>query len=154
MRTARAAIEDDFARKLSSLCRKPLGSQEMGSLKVSLDVMRGEVEAMAKQHANIAAQMKSELEEPLAAFAGGMKERRKIVQNGVERLLKIKIQQTQLVNKVRDPPPEPLMFPGLPLVFLAPRPAIATNKNASRLRDTWPKATWLLAKKNGKTRRS
>lgn len=100
MRTARAAIEDDYARKLASLCRKPLGSQEMGSLKVSLDVMRGEVEAMAKQHANIAAQMKSELEEPLAAFAGGMKERRKIVQNGVEKLLKVKVQQTQQVNKV------------------------------------------------------
>jgi hypothetical protein len=72
----------------------------MGSLKHSLDTVRGEVESIAKQHQNIAAQMKTELEEPLAAFAGGMKERRKIVQNTVEKLLKIKIQQTQLVNKV------------------------------------------------------
>jgi hypothetical protein len=72
----------------------------MGSLKISLDVLRGEVEGMAKQHQSIAAQMKSELEEPLAAFAGGMKERRKIIQNGAEKLLKTKIQQTQLVNKV------------------------------------------------------
>ncbi len=55
---------------------------------------------MAKQHQTISAQMKSELEEPLAAFAGAMKERRKIVQNGTEKLLKIKIQQTQAVNKV------------------------------------------------------
>lgn len=55
---------------------------------------------MARQHQNIAAQMKSELEEPLAAFSGGMKERRKIVQNGVEKLLKVKVQQTQQVNKV------------------------------------------------------
>lgn len=69
-------------------------------MKNSLDVVRGEVEAMAKQHQNIAAQMKSELEEPLAAFAGGMKERRKIVQNTVEKLLKVKVQQTQVVNKV------------------------------------------------------
>lgn len=83
-----------------SLCRKSLGSQEMGSLKNSLDTVRGEVEMIAKQHQSIAAQMKSELEEPLAAFAGGMKERRKIVQNTVEKLLKAKIQQTQLVNKV------------------------------------------------------
>jgi hypothetical protein len=44
--------------------------------------------------------MKGELEEPLSAFAGGMKERRKIVQNGIERLLKIKNQQTHTVNKV------------------------------------------------------
>ncbi|KAJ9151248.1 SH3 domain-containing protein [Pleurostoma richardsiae] len=99
---ARASIEDDYARKLLSLCRKSLGSQEMGSLKTSLDTVRGEVESMAKQHQNIAAQMKSELEEPLAAFAGGMKERRKIIQNGIEKLLKVKVQQTQHVNKTRD----------------------------------------------------
>jgi hypothetical protein len=45
--------------------------------------------------------MKSELEEPLAAFAGGMKERRKIVQSGIEKLLKSKTQQTHTVNKVQ-----------------------------------------------------
>ena len=55
---------------------------------------------MGKAHQAIAAQMKTELEEPLAAFAGGMKERRKIVQSGVEKLFKIKQQQTQTVNKV------------------------------------------------------
>jgi hypothetical protein len=98
--TARASIEDEYARKLLSLSRKSLGSQEMGTLKTSLDTVRGEVESMAKQHQGVAAQMKSELEEPLAAFAGAMKERRKIVQNTVERLLKTKVQQTQAVNKV------------------------------------------------------
>lgn len=97
----RASIEDEYSRKLLSLCRKSLGSQEMGSLKTSLDTVRGEVECMAKQHQNNAAQMRSELEEPLAAFAGGMKERRKIVQNTIEKLLKVKQQQTALVNKVR-----------------------------------------------------
>lgn len=102
---ARASIEDDYARKLQSLCRKSLGSHEMGSLKASLDTVRGEVESMAKQHASIAAQMKTELEEPLAAFAGGMKERRKIIQNTIEKLLKVKIQQTNAVNKVRPPSP-------------------------------------------------
>jgi len=55
---------------------------------------------MGKSHQAIAAQMKSELEEPLGAFAGGMKERRKIVQSGIEKLYKIKQQQTQIVNKV------------------------------------------------------
>ncbi|KAK9426444.1 hypothetical protein SUNI508_02885 [Seiridium unicorne] len=100
--SARASIEDDYSRKLMALCRKSLGSHELGTLKLSLDTVRGEVEAMAKQHSGIAAQMKTELEEPLAAFAGGMKERRKIVQNTVEKLLKIKVQQTQTVNKTRD----------------------------------------------------
>ena len=100
MYIARAAIEDDYARKMTALCRKPLGSSEAGTLRTSLDVMRGEVEAMGKAHQGIAGQMKSELEEPLVAFAGGMKERRKIVQNGVEKLFKQKQQQTQAVNKV------------------------------------------------------
>lgn len=100
--SARASIEEDYARKLMSLCRKSLGSHEMGTLKTSLDTVRGETDAIAKQHAGIAAQMKTELEEPLAAFAGGMKERRKIVQNTVEKLLKTKVQQTQIVNKTRD----------------------------------------------------
>lgn len=68
---------------------------------MSLDVLRGEVESMGKAHQGIAAQMKTELEEPLTAFAGGMKERRKIVQAGIEKLYKIKQQQTQSVNKVR-----------------------------------------------------
>lgn len=97
---ARAAIEDDYARKMTALCRKPLGSMESGTLRASLDVMRGEVESMGKAHQGIAAQMKTELEEPLAAFAGGMKERRKIVQTGVEKLFKTKQQQAQTVNKV------------------------------------------------------
>lgn len=100
-RVGRAALEDEYSRKLIALCRKPLGSSETGTLRASLDVMRGEVETMGKSHQAIAAQMKSELEEPLAAFAGGMKERRKIVQNGIEKLFKLKVQQTQAVNKVR-----------------------------------------------------
>ncbi|EED19540.1 cell division control protein (Cdc15), putative [Talaromyces stipitatus ATCC 10500] len=98
----RAAIEDEYARKLLALCRKPLGSNETGTLRLSLDVVRGETEAIAKAHAAISQQMKTELEEPLAAFAGGMKERRKIVQNTVEKLLKVKNQQTHSVNKARD----------------------------------------------------
>ncbi len=99
---ARGALEDEYAKKLLALCRKPLGSGETGTLRASLDVMRGEVENTGKQHATIAQQMKSELEEPLAAFAGGLKERRKIVQTGIERLLKTKQAQTMQVNKSRN----------------------------------------------------
>ncbi|KAF5867255.1 hypothetical protein ETB97_000024 [Aspergillus alliaceus] len=98
----RAAIEEEYARKLLALCRKPLGSTELGSLRSSFDTVRGETEAIAKAHGAIAGQMKRELEEPLVAFAGGSKERRKIIQTGIERLLKTKIQQTQTVNKTRD----------------------------------------------------
>jgi hypothetical protein len=99
---ARSSIEDEYSRKLLNLSKKTLGSQESGTLRTSMDTVRGELEAMAKQHQGIAAQMKTELEEPLAAFAGGIKERRKIVQGTVEKLLKVKVQQTNQVNKVRQ----------------------------------------------------
>lgn len=100
--TARAALEEEYAKKLLSLARKPLGSVEQGTLRASLDVARGETESMGKQHAVIAQQMKSELDEPLVAFAGALKERRKIIHNGIERLLKTKQAQTAMVNKSRD----------------------------------------------------
>ncbi len=65
-----------------------------------MDTLRGEVESMGKTHQSIAQQMRTELDEPLAAFTGAMKERRKIVQTGIEKLLKTKIEQTRQVNKV------------------------------------------------------
>lgn len=100
--TARAALEDEYAKKLLSLARKPLGSSEAGTLRAALDVVRGETEATGKAHSAIAGQMRSELEEPLNAFASSMKERRKIFQTTVERLMKTKIEQTRAVNKARD----------------------------------------------------
>jgi hypothetical protein len=100
--TQRAAIEEEYSRKMLNLARKPLGSSEAGTLRMSLDVLRAELEAMGKSHQHIAQQMKGELEEPLAVFSGGIKERRKIIQNGIEKLLKTKTQQTYTVNKARD----------------------------------------------------
>lgn len=108
-----------------SLSKKTIGTHESGTLKASMDTVRTELEAMAKQHQNIAAQMKTELEEPLAAFAGGIKERRKIVQGTVEKLLKIKVQQTNQVNKVRGMR-EILHVPRLTWTRLGTN----TNKNA------------------------
>lgn len=99
---ARAELEEEYSKKLFAISRRALGSVEMGTLRASLDVARGETESMGKQHALIAQQMKSECEEPLAAFSGGIKERRKIVQNGIEKLHKTKQSQTAVVNKCRD----------------------------------------------------
>jgi hypothetical protein len=86
-----------------ALAKKPLGSSETGTLKASMDILRLEVEGMGKAHQSIASQMKTELEEPLTAFSSTMRERRKIVQGGCEKILKLKMQQTQQVNKVIRP---------------------------------------------------
>src|SRR3954471_14805709 len=100
--SARASIEEEYARKLLNLSRKPLGSSEEGTLKLSLDALRAEVEAMAKAHQVTAGKMKGDLEDPLGAFISSIKERRKIVQNSIEKLLKQKTQQTMSVNKVSE----------------------------------------------------
>lgn len=73
---------------------------EFGSLKSSLDVMRLEVESMAKAHQTVATQMKTELDEPLISFSGAMRERRKLVQQQCEKTLKQKLIETARVNKV------------------------------------------------------
>lgn len=145
---ARANIEEDYSRKLLALCRKPLGSCEAGTLRASLDIMRGEIESMGKSHQGIAAQMKSELEEPLSAFAGGMKERRKIVQSGVEKLYKVKLQQTQTVNKVYQYLNNRLDNPYLSYSSLE----IDTNRTASKSKAILLKAIWSWARKNARIR--
>lgn len=85
-----------------NLAKKPLGSTEGGTLRMSMDVLKAETDAMGKQHGMIAQQMKTELEDPLATHCGGIKERRKMVQGGIEKLLKTKNSQTMAVNKTRD----------------------------------------------------
>jgi hypothetical protein len=98
--STRAQIEDEYARKLLNLARKSLGAGESGSLRMSLDAVKRETEVMGKAHQNVANQMKIELDEPLAAFAACQKENRKIQQGSIEKLLKLKLQQTSIVNKV------------------------------------------------------
>lgn len=147
--TVRAAIEDEYARKLQALCRKSLGSCETGSLRASLDVVRGETEAIAKAHSAIAGQMKSELDEPLSAFASGLKERRKIIQNTIERLHKLKMQQTQVVNKVSC-----MHYACRSLYADYGRLGIVMNRTVFASRVTWRKGTWSWARKSARTRPS
>ena len=105
---------------------------------MSLDVVKAEMESVGKAHQNVAQQMKSELDEALSAFAGGMKERRKLVQNGIEKLLKTKQQQTVAVNKVSS------IYVVWATVSLTPssyRQKSGLRKTASRSRATWLKRT-------------
>ncbi|KAK9237654.1 hypothetical protein V1525DRAFT_360172 [Lipomyces kononenkoae] len=98
----RIMIEDEYSRRLLALSRKALGSNELGTLRASLDTVRGETEQMGKAHANTATQIKAELEDPLLAFAAAMRERRKMVQTTLDKLSKGKIAQQAVVQKNRD----------------------------------------------------
>lgn len=98
----RAAIEEDYAKRLIALSRKGLGSHEVGTLKAALDTVRVNTETLGKSHANAASQFKKELEEPLAAFAGGMRVKRKAVQAAMDKLNKAKLSQQKIVDSTRE----------------------------------------------------
>ncbi|KAK9324214.1 hypothetical protein V1517DRAFT_317984 [Lipomyces orientalis] len=98
----RTLIEEDYSRRLLALSRKALGANELGTLRSSLDTVRGETEQMGKAHANTAMQIKTELEDPLIAFAAGMRDRRKVVQTTLDKLAKAKSAQQVAVQKSRD----------------------------------------------------
>lgn len=82
-----------------ALSRKPLGQHEVGTLRSSLDTLRSETEQMGKAHNNTSIQMRTELDEPLIAFAAGMRERRKVVQVTLDKLYKAKVSQQSSVAK-------------------------------------------------------
>ena len=146
----RAAIEEEYAKKLLSLSRKPFGSCEGGTLKAAMDVLRAETESSGKAHQGIAHRMKSDLEEPLARYAGSLRERRKLVQSGIEKLLKIKISQTQAVNKVDSH----YKLTWFHLADLSARQEIGMNRTSYGSRVMWPSNTWSWVKKSEKTSRS
>ena len=60
-----------------ALSRKGLGSNEMGTLRQALDVIRTNTETMGKSHAQAAQQVKKQLDDPLESFAASIRARRK-----------------------------------------------------------------------------
>ncbi|CAG8691256.1 4955_t:CDS:2, partial [Acaulospora colombiana] len=65
----KAAIEDEYARRLLRLSKQTLGQGEVAELKNSLDVIRQETERQAGQHLTLSVSIKKELEGPVAEFA-------------------------------------------------------------------------------------
>ncbi|KAF9519357.1 hypothetical protein BS47DRAFT_1482065 [Hydnum rufescens UP504] len=60
----RAAIEDDYAKRLAKLSKLTLGRDEIGELRNSLDTLRLETERQAAAHLGLAQSMRRELEAP------------------------------------------------------------------------------------------
>lgn len=75
----RAAAEEEYAKKLLKISKIGLGSKECGTLKASLVAVKAELENMGNAHAEVAAGMKRELEDALAAHSTLMREKRKMV---------------------------------------------------------------------------
>ncbi|KAG0324680.1 Proline-serine-threonine phosphatase-interacting protein 2 [Dissophora globulifera] len=81
---ARAALEEEYGKKLLKLSKSPLGKDELGSLRDSLDVVRYEIEATGKSHVELAGKMRDQLELALAEFNNGQKDMRKLAKEKYE----------------------------------------------------------------------
>ncbi|RKP37846.1 hypothetical protein BJ085DRAFT_41138 [Dimargaris cristalligena] len=85
MFTTRAAIEEEFGKKLLKLARTPLGKNEIGTLKDSLTSVKSELEISAKAHIDLAHQIKVELENTTNDFVNKQREKRKLQTSVIEK---------------------------------------------------------------------
>ncbi|KAF9982481.1 hypothetical protein BGZ75_006132 [Mortierella antarctica] len=86
----RAALEEDYGKRLLKLSKSPLGKDELGSLRDSLDVIRYEIEATGKSHIELASKMRDQLESALAEFNNNQKDKRKLHQASIDRTFRNK----------------------------------------------------------------
>lgn len=76
---ARIAIEEEYAKRMAKLSKFQLGSVEYGWMGESLQAILTETESVSKSRREMAAQMKSQLEDALTSFAMQQKEKRRPV---------------------------------------------------------------------------
>ncbi|KAF9128818.1 hypothetical protein BGW39_004709 [Mortierella sp. 14UC] len=81
----KAALEEEYGKKLVKLSKLPLGKDEVGSLRDSLDVVRFEIEATGKSHIELASKMRDQLESALEEFNNSQKDKRKLLVKAKEK---------------------------------------------------------------------
>ncbi|KZT22466.1 hypothetical protein NEOLEDRAFT_1119526 [Neolentinus lepideus HHB14362 ss-1] len=98
----RAAIEEDYAKRLAKLTKLPLGRDEIGELRNSLDTLRLETDKQAGFHLQMGQQIRTDLEGQTATFCARQAHHRKTFQSAIEKSFKIKQAQESHVNKARE----------------------------------------------------
>ncbi|KAG0224863.1 Proline-serine-threonine phosphatase-interacting protein 2, partial [Actinomortierella wolfii] len=99
---ARASLEEEYGKKLVKLSRSPLGKDEVGTLKESLDVVRYEIEAIGKSHIELASKIRDQLETALVDMMNGLKDKRKLHQSSIDRTFRNKQLYTQQLIKAKE----------------------------------------------------
>ncbi|KAG5340220.1 hypothetical protein C0989_002505 [Termitomyces sp. Mn162] len=98
----RAAIEEDYAKRLGKLAKSTLGKDEIGELRNTLDTIRLETDKQAGFHTTLASTIRSELENTAAIFHARQLQYRKTFQANIEKEFKTKQAQEAHVNKARE----------------------------------------------------
>ncbi|PPQ82339.1 hypothetical protein CVT24_002318 [Panaeolus cyanescens] len=98
----RAAIEEDYAKRLGKLSKMVLGRDEIGDLRKSLDTVRYETECQAAAHLDLAQKIHAELDVPTSRFHQRQVEYKKTKQTEIQQKFKNKQIQEGHVNKARE----------------------------------------------------
>ncbi|KAK0483138.1 hypothetical protein EDD18DRAFT_1362109 [Armillaria luteobubalina] len=98
----RAAIENDYARRLAKLAKYPLGRDEIGDIRNCLEIVVLETQNQSKFHSRLAYTISKELEAKAAQFHTDQGIHKKNWQNPVEKAFKAKQAQEVYVNKARE----------------------------------------------------
>ncbi|EDQ99468.1 uncharacterized protein LACBIDRAFT_316405 [Laccaria bicolor S238N-H82] len=98
----RAAIEEDYAKRLTKLSKMVLGTDEIGELRNSLNAVKFETERQCGIHLNLAQQIHSDLESPAAAIYTRRLQHKKVAQAAIEKDFKTKQTQETYANKARE----------------------------------------------------
>ncbi|KAF5365958.1 hypothetical protein D9758_006647 [Tetrapyrgos nigripes] len=98
----RAAIEEDYAKRLAKLSKFTLGRDEIGELRNSLDTIRLETDKQSSHHLNLAHQIKNDLEAQTNAFCQRQANHKKVYQGVIEKEFKNKQTQESYVMKAKE----------------------------------------------------
>ncbi|GMK55472.1 hypothetical protein CspeluHIS016_0205280 [Cutaneotrichosporon spelunceum] len=98
----RAAIEEDYAKRLSKLAKMPLGNNEIGDLSEALHTVQVETAAQASFHLQMSSEIHTAVEQPTAEFAARLTSLKKGQQATVEKAWRNKGLQEAHVAKARE----------------------------------------------------
>ncbi|KAJ3860587.1 SH3 domain-containing protein [Lentinula novae-zelandiae] len=98
----RAAIEEDYAKRMGELAGVDFGRDEIGELRNSLTTLQLETTKLAQTHLQLANQIRSEMEDPAAAMLNKLSDHKRLVMSAVEKRHKAKLQAEVYVVKARE----------------------------------------------------
>ncbi|WVR04978.1 hypothetical protein IAU60_001990 [Kwoniella sp. DSM 27419] len=98
----RAAIEEDYAKRLNKLSRYSLGKDEVGDLADALQHLLNETAAQATYHSSLGNEIKQTVEQPTSELGVRLGNLKKGLQASIEKAYKNKGLQEQHVQKARE----------------------------------------------------
>ncbi|ONH66811.1 Septation protein imp2 [Cyberlindnera fabianii] len=98
----RAALEEEYARRLNAISKKTCGTFETGHLREAFEILRNETEQISRSHLNQSRKLHTDSIAKLDSFLSNFVARRKPVESSVENIRKTKQALEGQVNRLRE----------------------------------------------------